>query len=1483
MAAERTVVVRIKAEYRAFEASMKAAARAAEQASEKIDKSGKKSSSALGQLLLDAKQHEQSWEIAGGAMLGFGAAVVGMVGVSIAKYAAFDKAMSRVKAATHASTTEMNQLREAAMAAGADTAFSAEEAAAGIEELAKAGVSTKDILSGGLAGALSLAAAGELAVGEAAEIAASALTQFKLSGDQIPHLADLLAAGAGKAQGSVQDMGAALNQSGLVAASTGLTIEETTGALAAFASAGLTGSDAGTSFKTMLQSLNPNSDKAAAVMEELGISAYDAGGEFIGMSEYAGKLQGALQDMSAEQRNATLKTLFGSDAVRAANVLYEQGAAGIQKWEDAVNAAGYAAQTAMIMQDNLAGDVEKLGGAFDTVFIKAGGGANDALRGLVQTGEDFVDTIGKIPGPALATVGSIAGIVGVTALAAGAFMTLAPKAIETWGAFRSLGTEGSKIPGTMGKIAKGAGIAAVALAGLQIIGELITTNHVKTTTDYAEAVMKVSQAGKKAAGSDLDSLFTGFDTVAGGKRAGEIQDLAGAVGELANPSFSDGLNQNLNFMNGWFNLPADKLTLVEGRLGDLGATLGDLAKAGDIESTAKTFSLISDEFERNGKTAKDALDTMPEYKAALQEIAMQSGVTASDGELLVWAMDGIAPAGVAAAHGAEAAAEGLASMGVSAEGTVSELDKLVEAMFAMSDGTLNVRSATRGFQEAIDGINESIKENGKSLDETTPKGRANAAALDAVAQGGKDIASAMASAKDANGNFVHTQEEVQTSLKGTYDATYAAARAFGLGKTESAALARELLGIPKDVSVDTWIADTAKNGADATRDAVNGIPDMKGVTVIVTDKGSVSVTAAQIQSIKDRTVSTQVTDDGTILTVQGGINNIKGTTEQIIVSDDGTVQVVQQRINKTTGKTEYIRVSDGGTVSGVQGLINSITGKTVEVHTRYTSSGDRPAARGPGGSGGPTASGFRGMRIPKHSNGARMPYTGLGTDKILGINSDGIPSAWVDDGEWVINERASNKHHSLLKAINSGDPRVDRMKELGGFANGGKVGAAEKRVKSTKRSYDRISGDKANRLRKLAAKDQWEAAKDELAAVKKSSKASSDSAKKSAEARKKAAEDEAARQGRLSDSRRELRTDIRRGNIVDSFTGGSGLSEIDKLGEVSRNKDYSKGQRKNAARDASSLERALKSLTSRSEKLKTALEAATDQADKLQSVSDAVSGGLRDEFSLGGTLGNLKSGDQKGSLSAGSFVKSAQGKAAQIKRFGGLLDKLRKKGYSSSIVQEVAELGSVEGTQVGTALLGATGTEKNALNNAYKSMDYWAGEAGQSVTESMYKGGLDAADGLVKGLESKSKKVDSAFYKLGKDAEKAFRRSLDMHSPSRTLAIAGSDALDGVVVGVDGNRHKLESAMHGLGKAGEAAFDMQPTYSVPPSAEVARYSAQPVGASGRNFTDGDIAALAHAMENVQVQASLRIGNSDIAQANVAGRKELRLPATSPRG
>ena len=76
-------------------------------------------------------------------------------------------------------------------------------------------------------------------------------------------------------------------------------------------------------------------------------------------------------------------------------------------------------------------------------------------------------------------------------------------------------------------------------------------------------------------------------------------------------------------------------------------------------------------------------------------------------------------------------------------------------------------------------------------------------------------------------------------------------------------------------------------------------------------------------------------------------------------------------------------------------------------------------------------------RLPGYSAGGRLPNTGLGTDMILGVTGSGIPIARVDDGEWIINQKASKRFHGVLSAINRGDPSV---RHLAGYAGGGRPG-----------------------------------------------------------------------------------------------------------------------------------------------------------------------------------------------------------------------------------------------------------------------------------------------------------------------------------------------------------------------------------------------------------------------------------------------------------
>lgn len=786
-----------------------------------------------------AKENEQDLDRVGKASMVMGGGILAGIGLAIKSYSEFDSAMSEVRASTHESAANMDLLREAAVNAGADTAFSAKEAAQGIDELAKAGVSTKDILGGGLTGALSLAAAGSLGVGEAAEIAASSLTQFGLEGKDIPHLADLLAAGAGKAQGSVQDLGAALNQTGLVAASTGLSIEETTGGLAAFASAGLIGSDAGTSMKSMLQRLTPQSKEAAEKMAELGISAYDSQGNFKGLAELSENLKTSMQDLTPEARNAAMGVMFGSDAVRAANVLYEQGAKGIEDWTAKVNDQGYAAVTASIKTDNLAGDIEKLGGSFDSVLIKSGSGAAEALRGVVQGAEDLIDAIGSIPTPVLNAGVGIAGIAGGALLLTGAVATGLPKYMEFRSSMADLADKSPRAASGIGKVAKAAGAAAAAMVALQAAGALFTEKEVTSAEDYGQAILQVAKAADTAGGgTGLDSLFQKWDKFAG--EGPDIRDLAGAVNEVVNPHIPADLQNTLDGLFSWIpgNVKND-LGQVRDKFRGLGDEMGNLVKNGAADTAAKSFQSLTTEFERNGKGAKEALEQVPGYKDALLGLANQAGVTLTEQDLLDFAM-GKVPGSMQAAAAAtetytsksgearpvtEDMAKALEEVGLSAAGAITDIDAFGKSLFAAGLLNLSASDAAIAYQDSIDKLTESVKKNGTTLDLNTEAGRANQSAYNNQAQAAMASMEATAAQTLATDGAKAAQDQLQIGLRTSYDDLVAAAGQFGIVGDEADTMARKALGVPKNVNIDAWIADHASTTLDGIKgkaDALDG-------------------------------------------------------------------------------------------------------------------------------------------------------------------------------------------------------------------------------------------------------------------------------------------------------------------------------------------------------------------------------------------------------------------------------------------------------------------------------------------------------------------------------------------------------------------------------------------------------------------------------------------------------------------------------------
>jgi TP901 family phage tail tape measure protein len=667
MAGTRTTRVSLVAEVSGYISGMDRAARATRETGSEAER---------------LSQRRDGIQALGTAMFAVGTLAAAGVALAVAKYAEFDAQMSSVQAATHETTENMGLLRDAAIEAGASTVFSATEAAQAIEELAKAGVSTTDILGGGLAGALDLASAGQLDVAQAAEIAATAMTQFGLAGTQVPHIADLLAAGAGKAQGSVEDLSNALNQGGLVASQTGLTIEETTGALAAFASAGLTGSDAGTSFKSMLQRLTPQSKEAQKAMDELGISAYDSQGQFIGLEAFAGNLQMALKDLTPEARNAALGVIFGSDAVRGASVIYEQGAKGIGQWIDKVDDTGYAAETARLKLDNLKGDLEKLGGAFDTALIQTGTSANGVLRSLVQTVTFLVDSFGSAPPQLLAANLGLLVVIASVGLVGGGILLALPKIVEFRAALALVGVAGRTAAIGIGVFS--AGLAAVTIG----VGYLISKQAevAATTAELADTLDDATGASTNYTRAAVARKLSDEGVFEAARKAGIGQkELTDAV--LEGGDALDDVYDKINATN----------------------TFGNLFD-GTAISAANAVTSIDD--------LRASVEDAPEKFNDLK----QSGVGASEG------MDSVGAS--------------LTEVQESSEEAGQAVDDLKSQIEGFGSAQLDVNDATRAFEAALDDLTSSVTDNGTSLDVGTEKGRANQAALDDIARSTLSLSSA---------------------------------------------------------------------------------------------------------------------------------------------------------------------------------------------------------------------------------------------------------------------------------------------------------------------------------------------------------------------------------------------------------------------------------------------------------------------------------------------------------------------------------------------------------------------------------------------------------------------------------------------------------------------------------------------------------------------------------------------------------------------
>lgn len=324
---------------------------------------------------------------------GAGTAVAGLGAAAIKVGSDFETQMSRVQAISGATGAELEELKDLAVQLGADTAFSAKEAAEGMENLASAGFSTSEIIQA-MPGMLDLAASSGEDLASSADIAASTLRGFGFDASEAAHVADVLAANAANTNAAVADTGEAMKYIAPVAHTMGVSLEECAAAIGIMADAGIKGSQAGTTLRGALTRLAKPTDDMQETMDELGLSFYDSEGKMKSLTEITEMLQDKMAGLTDEQKQSALVTLFGQESLSGMLALMDRGADDLAEMtEGYMNCNGAAQEMAETMQNNLQSQIEQLIGSFESMGIAVYEDIKEPLTETVKTLNDMSDAM----------------------------------------------------------------------------------------------------------------------------------------------------------------------------------------------------------------------------------------------------------------------------------------------------------------------------------------------------------------------------------------------------------------------------------------------------------------------------------------------------------------------------------------------------------------------------------------------------------------------------------------------------------------------------------------------------------------------------------------------------------------------------------------------------------------------------------------------------------------------------------------------------------------------------------------------------------------------------------------------------------------------------------------------------------------------------------------------------------------------------------
>ena len=340
---------------------------------------------------------------AGMAAVGAVTAITGAIGVGVGKAAELEQGVADIASVMGITFDEAQPLGELIADLGMDPKLKVDAMGASdaIMQLAQSGIAMDDIMQGAARSTvlLSNATGGDMAT--SAAVASDAMALFGIRAEDMQDAVNGITGVTVASKFGIADYQYALAAAGGVASAVGVSFDDFNATISAISPYFASGSDAGTSFKTFLQRLVPQSNEATAAMQELGLITadgsnqfFDASGNMRSMEEIAGLLQAATEGLSEEQQNAAYTVMFGSDAMRAAFGISQRGAEGFREVAGALGEIDAEASAATRM-NTFSAQLEILQGVIDGLLLQVGQAFLPLLRDLANWATEFVSDNGE--------------------------------------------------------------------------------------------------------------------------------------------------------------------------------------------------------------------------------------------------------------------------------------------------------------------------------------------------------------------------------------------------------------------------------------------------------------------------------------------------------------------------------------------------------------------------------------------------------------------------------------------------------------------------------------------------------------------------------------------------------------------------------------------------------------------------------------------------------------------------------------------------------------------------------------------------------------------------------------------------------------------------------------------------------------------------------------------------------------------------------